>query len=127
MTFDDLRLRNVANVMLNVAHFGEVIAYCPAEGGPERSITVKISGQEERPESGHGGTSEMETIWVLTLRDESAAKGGIAAIGLGAVLRRTGDPSNAPWTFQGVVRNVTPHSWELKFARNRPNRYGPKP
>lgn len=109
---------------LNSDHFADEVEFTPHAGGGTRTITVAIEydqevGNEEFVEK------DQERIWVKCLKEESAAKGGIGRPQLGDTLKRQNDRYPAPFSYQGEVRDETPHSWVLLFARNRPGRYGP--
>jgi hypothetical protein len=126
ISFAQLRVRNLQNVLLNVNRGAEVVTFTPA-GGTPRQITA-LWMDEEHPglAPGGGGEEDRQLGWLVVARDESCAKGGIATIAQGDSMVRAGDdPDTAAWSFQNRIRHAMPESWELCFGRNRPIRFGP--
>lgn len=105
--------------------FGVACAYLPKPRANQSPRDIRAICRYEEPaaEEEDTGDRQKELLWVSCRRDCSA---GIDAPALGDALLRHGvDAADSPWSFQGEVRNESPGSWELLFARNRPRRYGP--
>lgn len=136
MTFKAARraiAANPAGPFLRVDHFGELITYFPAGGGPPR--TVRAHATRFDPENDQETVAEIdrEEIWFKVSRDRTAEQAnGYDAIDApveGDTILRENDPPDAPWSFQGLATrrkdggNKTPHCWYLQFARHRPTTY----
>jgi len=121
-SFKDARRENCeVGPFLNTDHFAETVTLTPASGAA-REITATVSEDvSSAPPLADGGAEDLEVIWVKVCRNESIAKGGIANPAMGDSLTRAAD--DRPFSYQGDMRHVTPHSWELRFARAKPHRY----
>ena len=108
---------------LDTDHFAETLTFRPANGGGLRSIVGSVI-YDETLEEGEYVEEDQERLWVLVLRDESVSRGGIARPVVGDTITRANDRHPEPFSFQGQIRNESPHAWELLFARNRPAAYG---
>jgi hypothetical protein len=75
------------------------------------------------PQEDETTEKRKERLWLAVSRDSLE---GIDTPQLGDSGLRDGDNADSPWAFQGEIRNESAHAWELLFARNRPQRYGPK-
>ena len=106
-------------------HYGREVTFLPAIG--ESRVITAILDEDDRTHEEEEVTEEKrERIWVGVRRDESHADGGIHSPRAGDAFvhpdeSNTDDPT--PFSYQGEIRNVTPYTWELLFARNRPVRY----
>jgi hypothetical protein len=96
--------------------------YIPKNGRPRDVEAICLY---ERPAAAADEETErrVERLWVAVSRD---AGDGIPSPRLGDAGLRDGDDEDSPWAFQGEVRNESANAWELLFARQRPQRYGPK-
>lgn len=119
-TFD--ALFTAAGVPLLMDQLGIPAHYTPREGAA-RAITVVAAYQEQETIADQLVEREQELLWVTARR---SATTGISAPQSGdRLLRDDEDDAEAPWSFQGQVRNASLGCWELLFARIRPRRYGP--
>jgi hypothetical protein len=127
MSFADARKANFYNVILNTAHFAEVVTF-RRHGQDDKQITVVCTPtQNERNDQSASYIEEkVETLQVRVGRDETEAKGGIATPTIGdGILRAPGgilDPRI--YSFQGRIEESTPHSWTLIFTRRVPELVG---
>lgn len=122
-SFKDARRENCeAGPFLDVDHFAETLTFAPASGDEPRELAGKVSEDtSSAPPLEDGSAEDLEVIWVKVCRNEECAKGGIASPAMGDSLSREDD--DRPYSYQGDVRHVTPHSWELRFARAKPHQY----
>jgi len=112
---------------LNTSHFrrgGD--PFTPVSGGGSRAVTVSIQYAKHPRDETDTGEVDREEIWVKCLRSLDTDRSGIPEPQLGDAIVRAGDRPDRPYTFQGPIRDETPHDWRLLFARNRPVRYGPR-
>ena len=126
-TFADVRkeIFESGDVFGNTDLFAESFTYKAGGGGPARVVSAACRYEKLADSDEPAGEDEQERMWVQVARDPACERGGIEAPELGDWgLRATDSPAD-PWSFQGEIRNETPHGWELLFARNRPRRYGP--
>jgi len=110
-------------IFANTDHFGEEVVYRPVNSA-ERSVTVRISAFVQGDAEVELGDRRDESILVSICKDPGAARGGVADPGSGDSLLRTGDPVDAPWSYQ-FRQGETASEWKLVFGRRRPQRYGP--
>jgi len=111
---------------LDTTHFAEEVAFTPRHGGGARTVTVSIQHTKHPRDETDTGEVDREEIWVKCLRSLDTDRSGIPEPELGDAIVRAGDRPDRPYTFQGPIRDETPHDWRLLFARNRPVRYGPR-
>jgi len=128
LTFAECRRENAESGLLfgNLEHFAEQVTYRPAAGGPSRTVVASCTRETLEERQGDLLDREQERLWVHVCRSPQARRGGIDRPGLGDSLLRVQDPPDAPWSFQGQIKDETEYSWGLLFGRNRPRRYGPR-
>jgi hypothetical protein len=104
-------------------HFtGIRFRYIP-KTGERRDIEAMCLYEEGSPRDDEISETRHERLWLAVSRDPLE---GVESPQLGDSGLRDGDNADSPWSFQGEIRNESAFSWELLFARNRPQRYGPR-
>lgn len=124
---------NPAGPFLRVDHFGELVTYQPAGGGPARTVRAHCQRTKAQDDAETIRDVDREELIVKLPRDRTTEQAnGYDAVDdpqEGDILLRPGDSPDHPWTYQGQAhRNAgapgeTPHTWYLLFARHRPNVY----
>ncbi len=121
-----------ADVMLNTNEFAETVTFYPAGGGASRSIVMHVN-RTQSAEDGIHLRSDNDNMIVDVLKDSSNAKGGILfeeiKSGSRPTLVRDSDfngaqPVPGRFVFSGDILGETPHSWKLRFIRQKPYRTG---
>jgi hypothetical protein len=126
-TFKEARAQHArTGPFLNTSHFAEEVTFTPVHGGGSRTVTVSIRHAKHPRDETDLGEVDREEIWVKALRSTDTDRSGIPTPELGDAIVRAGERADRPYTFQGPIRDETPHDWRLLFARNRPVRYGPR-
>jgi len=105
-------------------YFGRTVTVLPPDG-PPREVKAVIEEDEREIEREEFVESELERVWLTVRRDESHADGGVASPVAGLAFRHPDESADStPFAYQGQRRNVTPYTWDLLFARDRPHSYG---
>jgi hypothetical protein len=109
---------------------GESVTFQPAGDSTRELLAIPVD-ENEVSDDRRDAQVDNEVLWLHVARDPAAAIGGttiggIDMIEVGDTILRASDPPTAFWGFQGAIRNIDEFSWDLKFARVRPTRYGPR-
>ena len=119
------RLLSDTGMPLLFSQFGVPVTYFPVAGG-QCGLTAMLDYSQVEDQETEDLRIAQEVLWATIRKDPGKHGGGVAAPAIGDGLEREDDDSTTRWSFQGVIDGDSGEAWRLKFARNRPKRFGPK-
>lgn len=121
MSLRDLGKANFYAHVLDVGKFAETCTFHPADGGPPRTVVMKINHERQSRSSPHV-EGEEERLKVAVGRDEAHLKGGVARPVIGDALVREGETELVRYGWTGEIEHQTSYSWTLIYTRPRGRR-----